>query len=172
MALEKGDRLLKDLRGNGYIFAKQLKVWRIKAGLTQAEAAKLSNISVKTLSEYENKKSLPTFRSLKKLSDVYDVSIDKMLAYLGWGLNPDNDELHPLELSSTQHLTTRIQNMISYLNDTEVKLVHSVIETLYKQTSRNMDDQALSHKKLTDIDDPTIPPKIARSLSKKKKDIQ
>ncbi len=172
MALEKGDRLLKDLRGTGYTFSKSLRGWRLEAGLSQAKAAKLADISVKTLSEYENKKSLPTLRSLKKLSSVYDVPINDMLAYLGWELDPDDDELHPLDVSSTQQLLDRIQNIISYLDEAELKVLVAVSEAISKPMTKVIDYEEIVKKKLTGIEDPMNPPKISKSQMKKKKDIQ
>ncbi len=149
MALEKGDKVLKDLRGKGYLFAIQLRKLRIDAKLTQAEAAKRAQTTVKTLSEYEHRKSLPTLRSLTKLAQVYNHPVEKLLNLLGWGLNPDTEELYPLSLSSSRQLLDKVQNMTAYLNDKELSLVHSFIELLYNQTSKNMDEAALEHKRLS-----------------------
>ena len=47
--------------------------------MTQAEAAKALGVSVDTLGNYENGKSYPDVRILKKIEEVYDVEYDSLI---------------------------------------------------------------------------------------------
>ena len=58
---------------------KRLKEVRQKRKLTQIEVMKKTGINNKTLSGYENGVSNPDFESLKKLANLYKVSIDQLL---------------------------------------------------------------------------------------------
>lgn len=48
-----------------------LKAARVNRGYNQAEAAKLLEVSVDTLRNYENHRSYPDVKVLKKIEDVY-----------------------------------------------------------------------------------------------------
>lgn len=56
-----------------------LKAARVNKGMTQAEAAKELGVSVDTLGNYENGKSYPDVRILKKIEEVYDVEYDSLI---------------------------------------------------------------------------------------------
>ena len=58
-----------------------LKAARVNKGLTQEEAAKLLEISVDTLRNYEKQKSFPDVPILKKIEDVYGVSYDDLIFF-------------------------------------------------------------------------------------------
>nr|DAF77627.1 MAG TPA: helix-turn-helix protein [Caudoviricetes sp.] len=50
-----------------------LKAARVNAGFTQKEAAKMLDISEFTLANYENGKTYPDIRMLKKIEKLYNV---------------------------------------------------------------------------------------------------
>lgn len=56
-----------------------LKAARVNSDLTQKEAAKLLNISVETLCNYENGISFPNVPTLKKIERVYDVCYSDLI---------------------------------------------------------------------------------------------
>ena len=56
-----------------------LKAARVNKGMTQAEAAKALGVSVDTVRNYENGKSYPDVRILKKIEEVYDVEYDSLI---------------------------------------------------------------------------------------------
>ncbi|MBO1704230.1 helix-turn-helix transcriptional regulator [Eubacterium callanderi] len=58
-----------------------LKAARVNKGLTQEEAAKLLEISVDTLRNYEKQKSFPDVPILKKIEEVYGVSYDDLIFF-------------------------------------------------------------------------------------------
>lgn len=57
----------------------KLKEARIQAGLTQEKVAEEIQVSRQTISNWENEKSFPDIVSVIKLSNLYDISLDKLL---------------------------------------------------------------------------------------------
>lgn len=57
----------------------KLKEARTKEGLTQEEVAEAIQLSRQTISNWENEKSYPDIVSVIKLSDLYNISLDKLL---------------------------------------------------------------------------------------------
>ena len=60
-------------------YGKSFKYYRNKANLTQKEAADLIGVKDYQLGNYETNRSEPSIDILKKMSKVYQVSIDKMV---------------------------------------------------------------------------------------------
>ena len=61
---------------------------RLSAGMTQAELGECLNYSDKTISKWERAESLPDAVVLKKLSDLFGVSVDSLLTEKGWEAEP------------------------------------------------------------------------------------
>ena len=57
----------------------RFKKYRKKAGLTQKEAAQVIGINSYQLGNYETNRSEPSITILKKMSNVYGVSIDTLV---------------------------------------------------------------------------------------------
>ena len=57
----------------------KLKQARVKAGLTQECVAEKIQVSRQTISNWENEKSFPDIVSVIKLSNLYDISLDRLL---------------------------------------------------------------------------------------------
>lgn len=57
----------------------KIKDARIKAGLTQEQTAEALGVSRQTISNWENEKTYPDIVSVVKMSDLYDVSLDRLL---------------------------------------------------------------------------------------------
>ena len=53
-----------------------IKAARVNAKIIQKDAAKLLKIDPSTLSKWENEKGVPDAISLKKLCNIYGVSVD------------------------------------------------------------------------------------------------
>ena len=62
---------------------KRFKTYRVKANLSQLEAAKLIGVKNYQLGNYETNRSEPSIATLKKMSEVYNVSIDALVGNLG-----------------------------------------------------------------------------------------
>ncbi|WP_338565240.1 helix-turn-helix transcriptional regulator [Peribacillus frigoritolerans] len=60
-------------------FGDRLKWLREKSGLTQKFAAEKIGVKNNTLSSYESAKRQPDFTTLKKLADLYEVTIDYII---------------------------------------------------------------------------------------------
>lgn len=56
-----------------------LKDARASSGFTQEQVAEAIAVSRQTISNWENEKSYPDIVSVIKLSDLYDISLDKLL---------------------------------------------------------------------------------------------
>lgn len=60
-------------------FGRRFKLYRQKANLTQKEAALKIGIKDYQLANYETNRGEPSLEILKRMSQLYKVSIDKML---------------------------------------------------------------------------------------------
>lgn len=58
---------------------RELKDARISSGLTQKNVAEKINVSRQMISNWENGKSYPDIISVIKLSDLYSISLDRLL---------------------------------------------------------------------------------------------
>ncbi|WDV47384.1 helix-turn-helix transcriptional regulator [Clostridiaceae bacterium M8S5] len=61
------------------MFDNRLKDLRKEKGIEAQHIAKLLNVSKSTYSYYENNKSEPNYETLKKIADIFNVSIDYLL---------------------------------------------------------------------------------------------
>ena len=61
------------------IVAKNLIALRKQAGLTQLDLAEKLNYSDKAVSKWERAESLPDVETVKKIADLYHVSVDALL---------------------------------------------------------------------------------------------
>ena len=57
----------------------RIKAARGESGLTQEQAAELLGVSRQTVSNWENEKSYPDIVSVIRMSDIYSVSLDRLL---------------------------------------------------------------------------------------------
>lgn len=52
---------------------------RVKSGLTQEQAAEALSVSRQTISNWETGKTYPDIVSVVRMSDLYDISLDRLL---------------------------------------------------------------------------------------------
>lgn len=71
--------IIKVKGGSALNIGQLLKEARTSAGFTQEYAAEQIQVSRQTISNWENEKSYPDVISVIKLSDLYNVSLDKLL---------------------------------------------------------------------------------------------
>ena len=64
---------------NDYKFGNKIYELRKKKHLTQEDLAILLDISDKAVSKWENGTSKPTIENLKKLSNIFDISLDELI---------------------------------------------------------------------------------------------
>lgn len=77
----------------------KLKELREKSGKTQEEMAKLLNLGRVSYTQYENDKRIPTLDTLKRLSEIFNVTSDYLL-----GQEKDNYYLDPETARLAQEL--------------------------------------------------------------------
>ena len=58
---------------------KRIQEARLNAKLTQENAAEALGVSRQTISNWENEKTYPDIVSVVKMSDLYSVSLDRLL---------------------------------------------------------------------------------------------
>jgi len=68
---------------------RRIRLLREQKGFTQMKAAKLLNLSNKTLSDYERNISEPDLKTIKQIANLYDVKIDFLVDNIN-GLNDLN----------------------------------------------------------------------------------
>lgn len=61
------------------MFNQNLRIFREKKGITQIQMAKLLGIPVTTYRNYENTSRQPDFDVLVNMSEILEISIDKLL---------------------------------------------------------------------------------------------
>lgn len=60
-------------------FSKNLRTLRLRHSVTQTELAKKLNLSRTAISNYENGKVQPSFETLIKISELFQVTIDELI---------------------------------------------------------------------------------------------
>lgn len=56
-----------------------LKAARVNAALTQKEAAKMLNVAVATISNWENGKTSPSVQKAIKIQEIYGIAYDEII---------------------------------------------------------------------------------------------
>ena len=103
-------------------FSENLKSKRKQLGLTQKELASIVGISVKTIQNYEKKKTIPTPALMEEISIALNVSFEEMI---------DNSELNNKVISAEILEKIDIEK-INYL----VMNINFSIEELNKELSK------------------------------------
>lgn len=90
----------------------RLKELRENRNLTQAELAKLLKVSPSAIGMYEQGRRDPDSSTLKKLSVLFNVSVD----YLLDNQPPQNDTLPALTLKDERQIAKDLENIVDTLN--------------------------------------------------------
>lgn len=101
-------------------YGKSFKHYRQNAKLTQKEAAKRIGIKDYQLGNYETNRSEPSLDVLKKMSKVYQISVDKMI---GNPILQDN----PVEVDKDDYIDQ--DELLMKLND--------IVEKMNKSSKNN-----------------------------------
>lgn len=110
----------------------RLKELREKENLTQAEFAKKYNITRATYANYENGKTQPDFKILKKLAEQFNVSIDYLLGH---------KTKQSLDLSAFSEAKTNLLKMIAVQDDLTCQRLEGLIYgylNSYEQTKQHL----------------------------------
>ena len=78
---------------------KRFKRFRVKAGYSQKEAAQLLGVNNYQLGNYETNRSEPNIDTLRKMSEIYNVSIDALVGNFRISKTQDS----PIELDDSMY---------------------------------------------------------------------
>ncbi len=101
-------------------YGKRFKHYRSISNLTQKEAADLIGIKDYQLGNYETNRSEPSLDILKKMSKVYQVSLDKLLGntFLNKDQNQATEEKEYLDMDE---LLADLNDVVSKINKSSKK---------------------------------------------------
>ena len=99
---------------------KNFKYYRVKAGLTQKDAAALIGVNDYQLGNYETNRSEPSLSVLKKMSQTYHVSIDKMINN-NWMKKETEPILDDDGYVDIDELTERLDEIVKQLSNANKK---------------------------------------------------
>ena len=94
------------------MFSSKLRELRAKKGLSQAELAKRLGVTQQAVGRWERDKNLPDNDVLKKISVMFNVSID----YLLDNQTHQKDPLPPLTPKDERQISRDLENMLDSLN--------------------------------------------------------
>ena len=103
-------------------FSENMKKRRVELSLSQKELASIVGVSVRTIQNYENKKTIPTSAVMESISIALDMGLEKMI---------DNSELNNKVISAEILEKIDIEK-IKYL----VMNINFSIEELNKELSK------------------------------------
>ena len=89
-------------------FAKRLRILRKERNLTQNDVAKILKVSINSYSQYELGNTEPKFENLKKIADLFCVSIDYLLDFTQYSISKNQ---------STDQLTKDERELLSCFNE-------------------------------------------------------
>ena len=109
------------------IFSKNIKLLRLRKGLTQSEMSVSAGIKRSTLSGYENQVAYPNINALVHLSEFFNVSIDTLLKV---DLNTlSSDELNQLEQGYDDYIKgSRLRVLVTAVGADEEENIELVPE--------------------------------------------
>lgn len=117
---------------NDFKFGNYIYELRTKAGLSQAELADKINVTNKAVSKWETGKAKPTTDALKKLSVLFDVSIDKLLCIKDEVKQPDITKIvitggpcagKSTAMSWVQNAFTQMGYIVLFVPETATELI-------------------------------------------------
>lgn len=123
---------------------KRLRNLRTKLDKTQQEIANLLNVNRVAYTQYENDKRMPTPETLKKLSEIFNVSVDYLLG--NTVASTEKKELPSLTQKDEREIARDLQNMIDSLDgaaamgdaedDEDRELLRASLETAMRLSKR------------------------------------
>ncbi len=72
---------------------KNLKMLRIKSGMTQQQLASMIGISQQSINKYENHDIEPDIKTLIAISDLFGTSVDFLIGNTGYDSHSDNSKI-------------------------------------------------------------------------------
>lgn len=94
-------------------FSENMRRRRLKLGLRQKELAEIVGVSLKTIQNYENKKTIPTSAVMESISIALNISLNRML-----GINELNSRKKSIDiLNKIDSLLLLINNAVEEIKE-------------------------------------------------------
>ena len=100
---------------------KRFKRFRIKAGYNQKEAAELIGVNNYQLGNYETNRSEPNITALKRMSEIYGVSIDALVGNFPALKAQEGSQEIDNELYDFDYLLKKVEDISKKLDELENK---------------------------------------------------
>ena len=97
-------------------FSENMKSKRKQLGLTQKELASIVGVSVRTIQNYEKKKTIPTSAIMESVSIALDIGLEKMIDNNENNKIPLADILEKIDIEKIKYLVMNINFSIEELN--------------------------------------------------------
>jgi DNA-binding helix-turn-helix protein len=118
-------------------FSENMKKRRLELNLSQKELASIVGISVKTIQNYENKKTIPTSAVMESISVALDMSLNKMI---------DNNKIN--NKISLAEILNKIENNSQYefiLEDLNItNKLFDIIDLEIRSKTNNLPEEVLN----------------------------
>ncbi|MBQ8835943.1 MAG: helix-turn-helix transcriptional regulator [Clostridia bacterium] len=106
---------------------KNLRLLRVRAGLSQKQLAEIINVSQQSINKYENHEVEPTLETLGVIADYFDTSIDFLVGRTE--LESKIEEVHELDLNAEEaKLITNYRALSKKEKNSVQLLAESLIE--------------------------------------------
>lgn len=113
-----------------------LKLLRHAKGLTQKEVAKTLGIKQYNLSDYEIGRAVPSIDILKKLADLYEVTLDDLCGNTSSYTKPTSTSIDTINEYVKDLHTLKIIRRIQPLTDQEKEQLYTTIDSMIKAMFR------------------------------------
>ena len=101
----------------------RLKQLRISNKLYQKDVAEKIGVDRSTYVKYENGQSEPNFEILKRLADLFNVSIDYLLGH-------DDKKKEPAKVDELDEMRSKLLKIYNSASEEEKKVIFRIVETL------------------------------------------
>ena len=119
-------------------FSENMKKRRVELSLSQKELASIVGVSVRTIQNYENKKTIPTSAVMESISIALDMGLEKMI--------DDNENNNKIPLAD---ILEKIENNSKYefiLEDLNItNKLFDIIDLKKRRTMNNLPENVLNN---------------------------
>ncbi|MBD1373781.1 helix-turn-helix domain-containing protein [Hazenella sp. IB182357] len=119
------------------IFGYRLRELREEKGWEQRELKDIIGVSQSTLSEYENGKKVPRPDKLKKITEIFDVSVDYMLGKTDEKKPINNNKKQELDLEKIMKMNPHIGGVP--ISEEDAQMFIDILESYKKRWLRDRD---------------------------------
>lgn len=118
------------------MFGENLKKFRNNKGLSQIKLSKLLNVSQQTVGSWEINRTSPDPEMIKKISEILDVSADKLLGLDKKTLTVNSDRIDTKVQSDNQEIDVDISKLTPE-NQNDLKKYYNLLKIKQKVDKNN-----------------------------------